>query len=134
MYWAAGAGDLPKCQTLLAVGADINHNVNSEHNQTPLHTASLNGRTAIVKLLIENGALVNNTDKIGFTPLHNAAQEGHLAIARLLVNSGARTDATQREGAMPIHLAAQNNRHQILTYLVTEAGVSVDVVSTATEQ
>ena len=130
LYWSANAGDLPKCQTLLAMGADINHNVNSEYNQTPLHTASLNGRTPIVKLLIDSGALVNITDKIGFTPLHFAAQEGHLDIARLLVNSGARTDATQIQGVMPIHSAARHNRHQILTYLVMEAGVSVNVVST----
>ena len=133
LYWSANAGDLLECQTLLAMGADINHNVNSEYNQTPLHTASLNGRTPIVKLLIDSGALVNSADKIGFTPLHMAAQEGHLDIAQLLVNSGARTDATQMSGGMPIHQAAQHNRHQILTYLVTEAGVSVNVVSTYTK-
>ena len=132
LYWSANAGDLLKCQTLLAMEADVSHNMNSEYNQTPLHTASLNGRTQIVKLLIENRALVNCADKIGFTPLHAAAQEGHLDIARLLVNSGARTDATSIDGAMPIHSAVQNNRHQILTYLVTEAGVSVNVVSKAT--
>ena len=57
LFWSAQDGDLPKCQTLLAMGADINHNVNPEYNHTPLHTASLNGRTPIVKLLIENGAL-----------------------------------------------------------------------------
>ena len=53
-------------------------------------------------------------------------------VTRLLVNSGARTDATQRSGVMPIHLAAQGNRHQMLTYLVMEAGVSVDLVSLIT--
>ena len=102
------------------MGADVNHNVNPEFNQTPLHTASLNGRTPIVKLLIENENRA--LDKIGFTPLHLAAQEGHLDIAQLLVKSRARTDVSQWQGFMPIHL----------TYLVMEAGVSVDVVSTAT--
>ena len=131
LYGAAKAGDLPMCQTLLANGVDVNHR-SSANNYTPLQTASLAGRTPIVKLLINSGALVNSTDNIGNTPLHAAAQEGHLDTARLLVNSGARTDAAQRRGGMPIHLAAQNNRHQILTYLVTEAGVSVNVVSTAT--
>ena len=108
--------NLSKCQTLLARGADVNHR-RGVYNYTPLHTASGMGRTRVVKLLIENGALVNSTDNIGGTPLHCAAQEGHLDIARLLVNSGARTDATQIQGAMPIHLAATHNRHQILTYL-----------------
>ena len=130
LYCAADAGDHTRCQSLLAIGADVNHIRNPEYNDTPLHMASLNGRTPIVKLLIDNGALVDSKSRNGFTPLQIAAQEGHLATARLLVNSGARTDAAQRRGAMPIHLAAQKNRHQILTYLVTEAGVSVNVVST----
>ena len=129
LYRSADAGDLPKCQTLLAMGADVNHV--GEDTMTPLHRASGMGRTPIVKLLIEKGALVNVKNQNGSTPLHLAAQEGHLATARLLVNSGARTDVTTMQGAMPIHCAAQNNRHHILTYLVTEARVSVNVVSTA---
>ena len=132
LYWAARAGDLPRCETLLARGADVDHMVNPAYNQTPLHRASLRGRTPIVKLLIDKGASVNITDKIGGTPLHGAAQEGHLAAARLLVTHGARTDAADDDGVMPIHLAAQYNRHEMLEYLVREAGVSVNVVSTAT--
>ena len=132
LYRAADAGDHTRCQSLLARGADVHHIGDPERNYTPLHRASLNGRTSVVKLLIESGANLECRSKLGSTPLHLAAQEGHLAIARLLVNSGARTDATKRDGGMPIHQAAKNNRHQILTYLVTEAGVSVNVVSTAT--
>ena len=131
LYWSAQAGDLPKCETLLAMGADVNHIVRADNPLTPLHEASIHGRTPIVKLLIDKGASVNITSKIGSTPLHMAAQEGHLAAARLLVTSGARTDAAKRDGAMPIHLAAQANRHEMLEYLVREAGVSVNVVSTA---
>ena len=55
LYWAADAGDLPECQTLLVRGANVNYE--DEDNNTPLHRASLHGRTPIVKLLIENGAL-----------------------------------------------------------------------------
>ena len=131
LYWAARAGDLSRCETLLAMGADVNHIENPANNDTPLHRASLDGRTPIVKLLIDKGASVNITAKYGFTPLHCAAQEGHLAAAQLLVTSGARTDAAQRSGAMPIHMAAQSNRHEMLEYLVREAGVSVNVVSIA---
>ena len=131
LFWEARDGDLPMCETLLAMGADVNHRRNT-NNLTPLHVACLNGRTPIVELLINNGASVNITDKIDFSPLHFAAQEGHLAAACLLVDCRARTDASQWQGAMPIHLAAQHNRHEMLEYLVREAGVSVDVVSTVT--
>ena len=130
LYWSAWAGDLSKCEFLLARGANVNH-VRVEDNYTPLHTSSLNGRTSVVELLIDHGADIEAKARIGFTPLHYVAQEGHLATARLLVTRGARTDAAKSSGGMPIHMAATNNRHQVLEFLVTEAGVSVNVVSTA---
>ena len=131
LYWSAQAGDLSQCESFLAIGANVNHVENVEYNRTPLHAASLNGRTPVVELLIDHGADIEAKSGIGFTPLHLAAQEGHLATARLLVTRGARTDAAKRDGAMPIHMAAQDNRHQVLEFLVTEAGVSIDVVSAA---
>ena len=130
LYWSARAGDLSQCESLLAIGANVNH-VRGVNNHTPLHAASLGGRTPVVKLLIEHGADIEAKNRIGSTPLHCAAQEGHLATARLLVTRGARTDAATEYGVMPIHLAAQHNRHQVLEFLVTEAGVSVNVVSAA---
>ena len=131
LYWSAIAGDLRQCESLLARGANVNHVENVEYNYTPLHTASLDGRTPVVDLLIDHGADLEAKNRIGSTPLHCAAQEGHLATAQLLVTRGARTDAAKRDGAMPIHMAAQDNRHQVLEFLVTEAGVSIDVVSAA---
>ena len=130
LYWAAQAGDLSQCESLLARGANVNH-VRGVYNRTPLHTASLNGRTSVVELLIEHGADIEAKDRTGFTPLHCAAQEGHLAITQLLVTRGARTDAVNEYGVMPIHKAAQYNRHLVLEFLVTEAEVSVNVVSVA---
>ena len=130
LLWSARAGDLSQCESLLAIGANVNH-VHVVNNFTPLHEASLNGRAPVVELLIDHGADIEAKTRIGATPLHLAAQEGHLATARLLVTRGARTDAANRQGAMPIHKAAQKNRHQVLEFLVTEAGVSVNVVSAA---
>ena len=127
---SARAGHLSQCESLLAIGANVNH-VRGVNNHTPLHAASLGGRTPVVELLIDHGADIEAKNRIGSTPLHCAAQEGHLATARLLVTRGARPDAAKRSGAMPIHMAAQHNRHQVLEFLVTEAGVSVDLVSAA---
>ena len=131
LYLAAYSGDVSMCQTLLVIGAKVNHR-SGQNNDTPLHVASGMGRTPIVKLLIDKGASVNIKNKNGSTPIHLASQEGHLATARLLVKSGARADAAKNDGDMAIHKAAQANRHKMLELLVREAGVSVDVVSTAT--
>ena len=51
-----------------------------EYDQTPLHSAALNGRTEIAKLLLEKKAEVDARDKDERTPLHFAAQEGHTEI------------------------------------------------------
>ena len=128
LCWSAQAGNLSQCKSFLSQGANVNH-VENLNNYTPLHLASLNGRTLVVELLIDHRADIEAKARIGFTPLLMAASEGHLATARLLVTRGARPDAANEQGVMPIHMAALANRHQVLEFLVTEAGVSVDVVS-----
>ena len=47
LYWSAQAGDLSQCESLLAIGASVNH-VRGVYNDTPLHEASLHGRTPVV--------------------------------------------------------------------------------------
>ena len=128
MYWAACDGELAECKALLSRGASA-HYVKSENNQTPLHVASLSGKTEVCRLLLDADADLQCTDSDGDTPLHLASLSGHLETVQLLVTRGARTDATDGDGRMPIHLAAQENRHEVVNYLVTEAAVNVNVVS-----
>ena len=45
------------------------------------------GNNAIVDLLIEHGADVNQAN--GYTPLYVAAEKGHYEIAKLLIEKGA---------------------------------------------
>lgn len=56
----------------------------------------------IVKILINNGAIVNNVDNEGWTPLMRAANSGNYEIVEILLN--AKADVTkvnsQKEGAL----------------------------------
>lgn len=58
----------------------------------PLHEASNHDHYAIVEILIEHGAAINDRGGAqcgGITPLHDAISCGNLEVAELLVQKGA---------------------------------------------
>ena len=73
---------------------------------TPLHDAALNGKSEIVRLLIEHGADVNAMSKYN-TPLLIAATYGHIAVAELLIKSKADVNAKDSSGRTALTLAIQ---------------------------
>ena len=72
---------------------------------TPLMCAAMSGKRGAVKLLVENGALLDLRDKEGYTALIYAADENppHPSVVTLLVEMGADQsirDKTFRETAL----------------------------------
>jgi ankyrin repeat protein len=59
----------------------------------PIHHASRNGDTDIVRLLVEHGADVNAMNSRGHTVLYCAGGHGHLDCLRLLLREGASREA-----------------------------------------
>lgn len=77
-------------QRLIDQGHAIN--VRDHCGWLPIHEACNNGHLEIVKLLVNNGALINDrggTSCDGVTPLYDAASNGHLAIVQFLLDKGA---------------------------------------------
>jgi ankyrin repeat protein len=59
----------------------------------------------MLKLLLENGADVNEQDKYGNCPIHRAASQGHSeVISLLLAQKGIRVDLPDREGNTALHV------------------------------
>ena len=104
---AAKQGDAEAARALLAGGADPN--LARGDGMTALHMAALEGHADVVSALLEAGAEVGPTTRIGaYTPLHLASQGGHAAVVRALLDDGAdATLATTNSGATPLHLAAR---------------------------
>ena len=94
--------------------------VNSWSNarQTPLHvlatreTSHKDDGSDIAKLLLEQGANVNDRDKNGDTPLHLASHNHRLKIVRVLLDYGANADSKNDLGKTPLQLALWGECHE----------------------
>ncbi|KZV70939.1 ankyrin, partial [Peniophora sp. CONT] len=75
-------------------------------------------------LLLEHGALVDDSDEDGWTPLHHAVYHGSLDIVRtcrLLLEHGALTTDTDKNGLIPLHSAAQGGNLDVVRLFLTYA-------------
>jgi ankyrin repeat protein len=87
---------------LIQRGADVNIREDSI-GATPLISASLNGSSKLVELLIKNNANVNEKTYDGLSALHYACEEGHIKTIRLLIENDADVNArsiASRQGAL----------------------------------
>ena len=105
---------------LLDRGANIEEQ-SRESNATPLHIASSEGETQVLKLLLDRGANVNSTMKDERTPLHEASCSD---VAELLIKYGADVEAESRDG-MPLHVAAIEGKTEVLNLLL-ERGAKLE--------
>jgi ankyrin repeat protein len=89
---AASTGNLDRVKSLLAnkVNLDLDRGA-------ALGNAVAAGHTQIVELLIQAGANVNLTDKLGFSPIAIAAYSGYGEIVNLLIAAGADIQAPAGE-------------------------------------
>lgn len=122
-YWtplhaACDRGCPSLAKLLIEHGADINARTSDVRPlvswYTPLHLAVGNcktiesdpsimaGKTALVELLIKQGADVNQIDSSGETPLYEAARRGCVGILQLLIQNGADVNVMDNLGKTPL--------------------------------
>ncbi len=103
--WKASAnGDLSAIKNALENGSDLNA-LDPQFGIPPLGWAAINGQTAVVKLLLEKGANINNRHRDGSTALHSAAFLGHVETVKLLLEKGADINIRKDDGMRPIDVA-----------------------------
>ena len=117
IHWAAAAGNFEIVKYLLSEEVNESANLIRSNNFSPLHSASMNGYTKIVELLIEKGANVNvQTDPQRYAPIHSASFGGHLETIKVLVKNGANLELRNYRNELPIDTAKRQNQLETVKY------------------
>ncbi len=93
-FSAIGRKDVKAVKALLSV---VGVNARDENGEPPLQVAAQKGSLALVKLLVENGAPVNQADAEGFTALIVTEPDAH-GVAKYLIEHGANVNAKNKYG------------------------------------
>jgi uncharacterized protein len=103
---AVATNDIEAVQLYLNNGGSINVQgtmpaspyLKEMRGMTPLMVSAFYGCPRLMKILIQNGALLNRTNEFGETALMIAARLQYASLVRLLVNAGANKDMRNNNG------------------------------------
>ena len=74
-----------------------------------IHQATIDGKIALIRRELSNGANVNQKNEDGCTLLHLAVQSGHKRIVELLIAKGADVNAKNMRGATSLDYSTDLN-------------------------
>ena len=121
---AAMKGDAAAVRTLLASGADVN--AARGDGMTALHWAAETGNAQIAEILVNAGAILEVTTRLGaYTPLHVAGRKGAAEVIRVLLDAGANPKGVAATGSTPLHLVAGAGSAAGAKHLL-DAGAEID--------
>ncbi|XP_052474363.1 inversin isoform X1 [Carassius gibelio] len=121
--WAAGKGSDDVIKTMLDLKKDLDINMTDKYGGTALHAAALSGHVSTVRLLLEQGAMVDPLDVMKHTPLFRACEMGHRDVILTLIKGGARVDLVDIDGHSALHWAALGGNAEVCEVLM-ENGIS----------
>ncbi|MGC9057946.1 MAG: ankyrin repeat domain-containing protein, partial [Candidatus Micrarchaeia archaeon] len=111
---------IKKFAGITLLSASIMLTTNCATNKALMYAAR-DGRTEIVKSLLEKDIDVNAKDKWGWTALMYAARDGRTEIVKLLLEKGADVNAKDILGLTALRYAAENG-HKDVVELLKKAG------------
>lgn len=82
-----------------------------------LRCAAVNGNLNIARVLIHNGANVNNMDRDGKTVLMNAALNGFEPLVKFLVSKGASVATKSEHGKTALDFAKSFDHERVIQFL-----------------
>ena len=87
-----------KIVKLLLSHPECDVNIRIRGGEIPIHHAAREGHDAVLQVLLDKGALLDDKDELGDTPLLLAAQNNHVDLVYKLINLGANVFHRNHEG------------------------------------
>jgi ankyrin repeat protein len=107
VFLSTGTGEPEKTRLLIERGDDVRQSWTRGSNKyTALNNAVDLADPAIIRVLVEAGANVNEPDRRGLTPLVRAITSNSAAVTQTLIELGADVNQADERGNTPLHYAA----------------------------
>jgi ankyrin repeat protein len=117
LHLAAFFGGYEAAKLLIERGADVNAQTTNPLSNMPIHAAAAGNRTAMIELLLENGALPNVQQSGGWTPIQQAADHCDAVTVQLLLRYGADPDLAKDDGKTARSIAEEKGYTEVLNVL-----------------
>jgi uncharacterized protein len=119
LYEACAVGSAEQVRTMLASDPALAR-ARASIGWTGLHFAAFGGSDAVIALLLEHGAVINDHAHNRFrnTPLAVALLTGQYSTVKMLLEAGADPNARQAGGIAPVHEAALSGRRDLIDLLL----------------
>lgn len=105
-----------------AINAGAQGNTGARFGGTLLVSAAYDGKTEIVRLLLDSGADARSATE-GWTALHGAALMGRKEIVEMLIKAGADVNVVDKHNRTPLSQAVQF-RHEDIAQILRDAGAT----------
>lgn len=102
---------------------NVDVNLSSINEETPLFIAAINGNLEILTLLLSKNADVNKTNELGDTPLLVATINGRLEIVKALLNKNADVNKANKVGERPLDFAKREGHTEIENLIRQHGGL-----------
>lgn len=121
-------GDIEEAREMLDGGVSV-HVSSYPQDWNGLMRASMNGHTALVRMLIERNANIESKANDGRSALHFACLEGHNDTASALIEMGAQLEARSNLGLTPLMYAARRINMETIVMLILKGAdtTAVDI-------
>jgi ankyrin repeat protein len=123
---AARAGDDNKTRELLLRSLNTPDDTTKAQGRTVLHLAAQGGYEALARMLLENGADMQQKSSSGQTAFFMAIKAGHTAVVKVFLENGASVHERSNKisGVTPLAMALRHRHKDIVKLLIEHESVS----------